>query len=68
MEELHMRGYDQEWNNQDMFYLSKCIHKVKRLDISETRITFDGLKQLSDAIMNLNEPVCIVFYLPFTNI
>ena len=68
MEELHMGRYDQEWNNQKMFYLSKCIHKVKRLDISETRITFDGLKQLSDAIMNLNEPVCIVFYLPFTNI
>ena len=68
MEELQMRGYHQEWNNQDMFYLSKCIHKVKRLDISGTGITFDELKQLFEAIMNLNEPVCIVFYLPFTNI
>ena len=68
MEELRMGGYHQEWNNQDMFYLSKCIHKVKRLNISRTRISFDGLKQLSEAIMNLNEPVCIMFYLPFTNI
>ena len=68
MEELRIGKLYQEWNNQDMFYLSKCIHKVKRLDISGIRISFDGLKQLSDAIMNLNEPVCIVFYLPFTNI
>ena len=68
MEELRIGKLGQEWNNQEMFYLSKCIHKVKRLDISETRISFDGLKQLSEAIMNLNEPVCIMFYLPFTKI
>ena len=68
MEELRIGKILKEWNNQDMFYLSKCIHKVKQLDISGIRISFDGLKQLAEAIMNLNEPVCIMFYLSFTKI
>ena len=65
MEELRMGGLFHEFNHQEIFHLSKCIHKVKRLDIFGPRMTFDKLKQLSEAIINLNEPVCIVFYVPF---
>ena len=65
MEELRMGGLLHKCTKQEIFHLSKCIHKVKRLNISGIGMTFDGLKQLSEAIINLNEPVCIVFYVPF---
>ena len=65
MEELRVGELFEKLDNKEILHLSKCIHKVKRLDISKTRITFDGFKRLSKAIMNLNEPVCILFYLPF---
>ena len=68
MEELRMGGLFHEFNNQEIFHLSKCIHKVKRLNISGIGMTFDGLKQLSEAIIHLNKSVCIAFYVPFTKI
>ena len=64
MEEFHVRGPLQDFDNKKMFYLSKCIHKMKQLGIFGTEIASDELKHLSEAIMNLNEPVCIVFCLP----
>ena len=65
MEKLYMGGPFPEFDSKEILHLSKCIHKVKRLDISQTYITLDGLKHLSEAIMNLNKPVCIAFYLSF---
>ena len=61
MEELHMGNSLQKFNPQEMLHISKCIHKVKRLHITAFQTTCDGWKHLSNAITNLNEPVCIVF-------
>ena len=57
MEELSFKHYTLD--DETMAHLSKCIHKVKRLDLSDCNISSNGVKQLSDAIMMLNEPVRI---------
>ena len=53
--------------DKKMVHLSKCIHKVKRLDIYNIYITLNGMKDLSDAIMNLDEPVRILFKIYMKN-
>ena len=47
-------------------YVSKDIEKVKRLDLSYCNISSNRLKQLSDAIMTLNKPVCIILYYDYS--
>ena len=61
MKELCMGEVSVKFGDIEMFHLSKCIHKVKRLIILDCGITFYGLKDLSKAIMNLNEPVRMCF-------
>ena len=46
--------------DEDMVHLSKCIHKVKRLVICQCGITSNGMKDLSDAVRKLDEPVRIL--------
>ena len=48
--------------DEAMAHLSKCLQKVKRLNLSYCRISFNGMKQLFDALMTLNEPVRIMSY------
>ena len=58
MDELHF-----SWNKlseEEMVHLSKCIHKVKRLYILKCDLASNGMKDLSDAIMKLDEPVRIL--------
>ena len=56
MEELDLSK--NEIGDQKMVHLSKCIHKVQRLDISG--ITSNGMKYLSNAINELDKPVRIL--------
>ena len=58
MDELDLSG--NKLGDQKMFHLSKCIHKVKRLNIRDCYLTSNEMKNLSDAIMKLDEPVRIL--------
>ena len=49
-------------NDETMAHLSKCIPKVKRLDLSDCSISSNGVNQLADEIMVLVEPVRIMLY------
>ena len=46
-----------KFGDEEMVYLSKCIRRVKRLDITACGITSNGIKDLCDAILTLDEPV-----------
>ena len=61
MKKLHL--FRNKLGDEGMIHLSKCIHKVKRLDIHDCGITSNGMKNLSEAIMKLDEPVRV--YLTF---
>ena len=52
--------FNNKLGDEEMVHLSKCIHKVKRLDLRRCELTSNGMKHLSDAIMKLDEPVRIL--------
>ena len=59
MDKLNL--YNNKLGDEEIVHLSKCIHKVKRLDISHCGITSNVMKNLSKAIMKLDKPVRILF-------
>ena len=58
MDELDLSG--NELGDEEMVYLSKCIHKVKQLVIIVCHIKSNGMKNLSDVIRTLKKPVRIL--------
>ena len=58
MDELDLS--ENKLGGDDMVHLSKCIHKVKRLYLRNCDLTSNGIKDLFDAIMKLDEPVRIL--------